>query len=102
MRREGVEVSAQGEGERHKIKKIQLKIKLGDLTRVGGSLGERVLHPPQFRAGGVRTPPAAGCGERRSPAPASTLTPRLRKRRFRESVRVVGGTVRQEFSFAGP
>jgi hypothetical protein len=30
---------------------------------VGGDLG-----PPQFRAGGVRAPPAAGCGWRRSPA----------------------------------
>jgi hypothetical protein len=41
---------------------------VGNLARVGGSWGKGDLRPPQFRAAGVRTPPAAGCGGRRSPA----------------------------------
>jgi hypothetical protein len=57
--------SSHGEGQRLKIKTI--KKELGKLARVGGSWGEGDLRPSQFRAGGVRTPPAAGCGGRRPP-----------------------------------
>jgi hypothetical protein len=97
MRREGCEIESHGERKCWKIKsKEEEPLKL---ARVGGSWGERAPRPPQFRAGGVRTPPAAGCGGPKSPAPTSILTPRGRKGNFRESVGVMGGEIEWEFSF---
>jgi hypothetical protein len=68
MHRERGEVSSNRQGERQKIKGNQIKNRARTFGPGGRLMGEGDLRPPQFLAGGVRTPPAAGCGLRRSPA----------------------------------
>jgi hypothetical protein len=68
MRREGGEASSHGKGEHRQIKGNQIK-KAWTFGPAGPILGEANLRPPQFRAGGVTTLPAAGFGGCRSLPP---------------------------------
>jgi hypothetical protein len=60
-----------GRGDPRGGKRVENEGKSRAMEKESGSLGEADLRSPQFRAGCVKTPPAAGCGGRRSPAAAS-------------------------------
>jgi hypothetical protein len=96
-------VESHGEERRQKIKTHLIQDKARRLCpsgRIAG--GEQDLRSPQFRAGGVRTPPAAGCGGHRSPALPRPEHRGVGEVAFEDALELWVGQLGIKFSLSGP